>query len=84
MPLAEPRSLVAARLTKPVAVAWAKKVPAPTSASPRSTAGRLGVSSSGRPTNAAPSDSQKVGRAPRRAATRPASGVVTIAGRKTR
>ena len=31
MPLAEPRSAVAARPTKPVAAAWAKKVPTPTS-----------------------------------------------------
>ena len=49
MPLAEPRSLVAARPTKPVAAAWAKKVPAPTSTRPVSTAGRFGSSSSGKP-----------------------------------
>ena len=35
------------RLTKPVAVAWAKKVPIPTSVRPARTAGRLGTSSSG-------------------------------------
>ena len=34
MPLAEPRSAVAARPTKPVAAAWAKKVPTPTSIKP--------------------------------------------------
>ena len=84
MPLAEPRSVVAARPMKPVAVACAKKVPTPTRASPTSTAGRLGVSSSGRPAPATPSAPQKVGRVPKRATTRPASGVVKIAGRKTK
>ena len=41
MPLAAPRSAVAAWLTKPVAVAWAKNVPTPMSTMPSRTAARL-------------------------------------------
>ena len=53
MPLAEPRSVVAARLTKPVAAACAKNVPAPTRTTPFSTAVRFDSTKSGKPMPAA-------------------------------
>src|SRR6516164_4304936 len=56
MPLAAPRSAVAARLTKPVAVAWAKKVPTPMRIMPSKTAARFGSRSSGKPTPASASE----------------------------
>src|SRR5215831_3414090 len=59
-----PRSAVAARLTKPVAVAWAKKVPTPTRTMPTKTAARLGSRSSGKPTPARTSEPHSVGRVP--------------------
>ena len=83
-PLAEPRSMVAARLTNPVAVAWARNVPMPTSASPASTAPRLGTTSSTSPAPAMPSENQHVGRVPRRFTALPASSVVTIDGTNTK
>src|SRR6516162_1584163 len=84
MPLAEPRSAVAASPTKPVVVAWARKVPTPTRTKPASTAGRLGHSSNGRPLRAIAEASQKVGRMPKRRTVNPAAGVVTIDGRNTK
>ena len=60
-------SSVAARPTKPVAVACAKKVPAPTQASPTITAGRCGSSSSGRPMPATASDARNARCVPKRA-----------------
>src|SRR5436305_643041 len=65
MPLADPRSVVAARPTKPVAAAWAKKVPTPISIRPVTTATRLGNNSSGRPPPAKASAAQMVGDAGR-------------------
>src|SRR4029453_6324518 len=71
MPLAEPRSAVAAWPTKPVAVAWAKNVPIPTSIRPTITAKRLGSSKRGSPSPASARALQNVGRVPnRRAAER--------------
>lgn len=84
MPLAEPRSAVAARLTKPVAIAWAKKVPTPTSASPAITQARAGASSIGSPAPASVSAPHIVRRVPCRCTMPPASGVVRIEGRKTK
>src|SRR6516165_5848493 len=84
MPLAEPRSAVAASPTKPVVVAWARKVPTPTRTKPNSTAGRVGHSSNGRPARAVAEASQKVGRVPRRRTVNPAAGVVRIDGRNTK
>ena len=72
------------RRTKPVAVACAKKVPAPTSTMPVNTAGRLDVSSNGRPSAATASEPHMVGRVPRRATALPAKGVVTIDGKNTK
>jgi len=76
--------VVAARLTKPVAMAWAKNVPAPTSAMPTRTTTRLGARTSGNPSAATSVAGQNVRRVPKRSAARPASGVVTIDGRNTR
>ena len=84
MPLAAPRSTVAARLTKPVAVAWAKKVPTPIRTMPTSTAGREGATSSGRPRPAIAKPAHSVRCVPKRCTARPASGVVKIDGRKTK
>src|SRR5258708_18021248 len=84
MPLAEPRAAVAARPTKPVAVAWAKKVPTPTRARPTRTAARFGVTSSGRPMAATASAPQKVGRLPERPTARPAGRAVAAEGRKNK
>ena len=66
MPLAEPRSAVAARLTKPVAVAWAKNVPTPIRTMPSKTAARLGSRRSGKPMPASASEPHNVGRVPHR------------------
>ena len=84
MPLADPRSTVAARPTKPVAAACAKNVPTPTSIRPAITAGRLGSSKSGSPTPASAKALQKVGRVPNRCAAAPANGVVTTEGKNTK
>src|SRR5579885_404233 len=54
MPLAAPRSVVAARPTNPVTIAWAKKVLTPTRIIPVMTASNLGASKSGRPIAARP------------------------------
>src|SRR5262245_17143790 len=64
MPLAEPRSAVAAWPTKPVAVAWAKNVPILTSIRPTITAKRLGSSKRGSPSPASARAHQNVGRGP--------------------
>src|SRR5215475_161541 len=84
MPLAAPRSAVAERLTKPVAVACAKKVPTAMSTMPTSTATRYGVTSSGSATPAIVNPIQRACLVPTSRTVRPASGVVNIDGRKTK
>ena len=75
---------LAARPTKPVAVACAKKVPTPTSTMPVKNAARLEDNINGRPRAATASEPQKVARVPKRSTARPARGVVAIDGRNTK
>ena len=83
-PLASPRSAEAARPTKPVVTAWAKKVPTAMITRPQRIAGRLGRSSSGSAASATPSATSSASRVSKRRTTADASGVVMIEGRKTR
>src|SRR5579885_1873132 len=76
MPLAAPRSVVAARPTNPVTIAWAKKVLTPTRIIPAMTASNLGASKSGRPIAARPRPLHNAGFVPDVPAIFPARGVV--------
>ena len=75
---------MAARLTKPVAVAWAKNVPTRDQHEAEQHGGEAAAQQQRQAGAAMANDAHSVGRVPKRATTRPASGVVTIDGRKTK
>ncbi len=77
-------ALLAMRPTCPVATAWAKKVPTPTSVIPAITENRLGTSSRTSPSRATARLIEQAGPGPVDRATDPANGVVIIDGRNTR
>ena len=66
MPLAAPRSVVAVRLTKPVAMACAKKVPTPTSTRPIENDRQIGrrAATAGRQRDAEPEPERRAGAEP--------------------